>query len=217
MSTQKIPVPGLVYNGSLPIITSPGPSASLGTANEWAISTVQIALGAGGLLTFSNNIATLTFNAAHGIVKSVINGQNYFTMPSQNVASPYFQISGATGVTAVNGVTWTILDVPTTTTLTFFTTLTGAAVVTAANFNPVYALLPGDYDYLLGANAVIQYNPDGTGIPQNQFINPSVTGATFRSLAAVSTSGQFWFDGVGQKIVLCNNGSAGTSRFSQIT
>jgi hypothetical protein len=216
MSTQKISVAGLIYNGSLPIISSPGANATLSTANEWAISTVQIAMGGSGTLTFSGNVGTITFTSAHGIIKSVIQGQNYFTMPSQNVASPYFQISGATGVTALNGVTWTLIDVPTTTTATFFTTLTGAAVVTSANFNPVYALLPGDFDFLLAGNAVIQYNPDNTGIPQGPAINPSVTGATFRSLAAVSTSGELWFDGVGQKIVLCNNGTAGTSRFSQI-
>jgi hypothetical protein len=216
MSTQKIPLPGLVYNGSLPIILTPGASATLGTASEWAISTVPVASGA-GTLTAAANIATLTFAAAHGVVKSIINGQNYFTATGQNVATPYFQLSGVTGVTAFNAVTWTILDVPSTTTITFFTTLSATgAVFTAGSFAPLYTLLPGDYDFLLGANGVIQYNPDGTGIPQGPFINPSVTGATYRQLAAVSTAGQLWFDGVGQKFFLANGG-AGTSRFSQIS
>lgn len=217
MSTQKISIPGLVY-GKSPVLVSPGASATLGTTLEIAISAVPIAMGAAGAVAATAAfICTATFNAAHGIIASTIGGQLYITMPSQTVPSPFFQFTGVTGVTAWNGVTLQILSVPTTTTITFYATIsTTGAVFTAASLVPVYTLpFPGDYDFLLGPNAVIQYNPDNTGYPQTNAIATTVTGATFRQLAAVSTAGQLWFDGVGQKIVLCSGG-AGTSRFSLV-
>lgn len=203
MSAQKMPVAGLAY------------------ATEVSTTALPIAVGA-GTLTAVGNIWTLTFAAAHGYTQTIgqdgrITIQNVTTGHGPTLyGQTYFQLTGATVVTAFNAVTWTMLSIPTTTTMTFFSTLTGAPVVTAASLQPVFALNTGFYNVVTGANAVMQYNPDGNGLPQGPLINPSVTGATFRALIAVSSSDAAWFDGVGQSFILCS-GAAGTTRWSFIS
>jgi hypothetical protein len=203
---------------------------------EFATTAVPIAMGAGGLFALQSggagsNTALLTFNSAHGYTATLQpNGttliQNTTTnhVPMQAaglnlLTANYllFQISGATVNTAVNGITFPVLAVPSTTTMLIWCTLTGTnPTVTAANFNPVFALQYGQYNMSLGANCAVQYNPDNTGSP----IFPPSTAAlpvtpVFRQLQAVSTAAQVEFDGLSAQTIVIANGAAGTSRWSQ--
>jgi hypothetical protein len=188
---------------------------------EIAVTAVPIAMGAGGLMALQSqtNYALLTFNAAHGYTATAnANGSTTFanaaTGHGPSIAGlTYFQLTGATVNTVVNGVTFAIAAIPSTTTMLVWCTLTGTnPTVTAASFLPVWCLTNGNYNFVLGANCAIQYNPDNTGYPQVA-PNTTLTGAVFRALAAVSTSAQLVIDGAGQMIVIASGG-AGTSRWS---
>ena len=192
-------------------------------AAEVSTTAVPIAMGAGGLFALQSqtNFALLTFNSAHGYTATAnANGTTTFANSSTGHGPTaggltYFQISGATGNTAVNAVTFAIAAIPSTTTMLVWCTLTGSnPVVTSANFNPVFCLTNGTYNAVLGANCAIQYNPDNNGYPQVA-PNATITGATFRTLVAASATNQALFDGVGQTFVIAN-GSAGTSRWSAL-
>lgn len=188
---------------------------------EVSTTAAPIAMGAGGLFALQSqtNFALLTFNSAHGYAATV-NPNGTTTIANSSTGHgpsagglTYFQVSGATTNTTVNGVTFAIAAVPSTTTMLVWCTLTGTnPVVTSANFNPVFCLTNGNYNLALGANCAVQYNPDNTGYPQIA-PNTTLTGATFRTILAASASGQLVFDGVGQTFVIAN-GSAGTSRWS---
>lgn len=191
---------------------------------ETSTTAVQIAMGAGGLMALQNttNVARLTFNSAHGYAATTgTNGVTTFANSSTGHGPTaanltYFQLNGATGTTSVNGVTFAILGIPSTTTMDVWCTISGTnPTVTSANFWPVFCLTAGQYNITTGANGVVQYNPDNTGYPQVA-PNTTVTGATFRTLLAASTNGQIYFDGVGQTFIICNNGSAGTTRWSAL-
>jgi len=200
---------------------------------EFSTTAVPIALGAGGLLALQSqgagsNIATLTFNAAHGytqtnqsngtkLIQNVTTGHGPTLYGGSALQSPYtyFQLTGATGVTAVNGVTLPILAIPSTTTMLVYAPLSGTnPTVTGASFQPVFVPSYGEYNFTLGANCVMQYNPDNTGSP---VVPPaaSLPAPTWRSLFAASTAGQVDLDGAGQMIILASGG-AGTSRWSII-
>lgn len=204
---------------------------------ELSTTQVPIAVGA-GTFTVANNIATLTFAAAHGLT---------FT-PAAGVAPNYFfQMNGATaqtGVGTLNGPIFRILAIPSATTIQFYTTVT-AATVTAANVVPVFipTFVPtvgsiyaggpttgaapgsptqgalqasGQVNYALGPNCTIQYNPDNTSIIQDASSgNTLAVAPTFRTLAAVSSGGQVWMDGVGATAIFASGG-AGTSRWSVV-
>jgi hypothetical protein len=225
MSDLKIAVPGEVFQ------------------TELSTTQVPIALGAGGLFAVTNNVATITFNSAHGLT---------FT-PAAGVAPNFFiqfnGVTGQTGVGTLNGPIFLILAIPSTTTIQIYTTVT-AATMTAANAVPVFIptatptvgsvfaggpsnagvvtqgplQATGNINYLLGPNCTIQYNPDNTSQIQGPTtINAGsttpgqtlATAPTFRISGAVSTGGQQWMDGTGQ-IAIFASGSAGTSRFSVI-
>ncbi len=197
-------IPGLVYSA------------------EVSTTAVPIAMGAGGLFALQSqtNFALLTFNAAHGYAATTaVNGTVSISNSSTGHGPTaggltYFQVSGATTNTTVNGVTFAIYSIPSTTTMLVWCTLTGTnPVVTAANWLPVFIPTYGDYNLTLGANCAVQYNPDNTGYPQIA-PNATVTGATFRALAAASTSVQLMFDGTSGQTIIIANGSAGTSRWS---
>jgi len=202
---------------------------------EFSTTAVPIALGAGGLLALQSagagsNIATLTFNAAHGytatkqsngttLIQNATTGHGPTPYGGSTLQSPYtyFQLTGATGVTAVNGITFVILSIPSTTTMTIFLPLSGTnPTVTGASFLPVFVPSYGDYNLTLGANCVVQYNPDNTGaplVPISAQYAALPAAPTFRTLEAASTANQLEFDGVGQSFIIAS-GSAGTSRWS---
>jgi hypothetical protein len=206
---------------------------------EFATTAVPIALGAGGLLALQNtgsgtlagsNTALLTFNAAHGYTATLqANGTTIITnattghgpmnaggstLDSSNYT--LFQLSGATVNTAVNGFTMAILAIPSATTMLIACPVTGTnPTVTAANFIPVFLLQYGQFNVFLGANCVVQYNPDNTGSPYYNVASSVVPAPTFRTLQAASTAAQVEFEGYAGQTIVVASGGAGTSRWSQ--
>jgi hypothetical protein len=219
MSTIKSPVAGLQFQAEL------------------TTTQVPIALGAGGLFAVANNVATITFNAAHGLT---------LTPAAGTLANYFIQFNGVTaqtGVGTLNGPIFRILSIPTATTITIYTTVT-AATMTAANAVPVFVfpfigqnvsgfvngpimtatqVAPawvgaGWANLALGANCTVQYNPDNTSVIQDPTIPTSIgtlaATPTYRTLVAVSTGSQVWMSDV--SIALFASGGAGTSRLSVI-
>jgi hypothetical protein len=204
-------------------------------------STTQFVIPAGAGATFSaaNNIATITFNAVHGLT---------FT-PSANVLPNYFitfggSTSGLTGTGVLVGNVFRILSIPTTSSITIYTTITAATVTSLTGipvFMPVFqqALLSGaatntlasgttgsfatsgGYPYYgsvqctnlnLGANCVAQYNPDGTFVPLDASTgNTPATAPTFRTMLAAGSNGQLRF---GPQDIIAASGTTATSRLS---
>jgi hypothetical protein len=201
---------------------------------EFATTAVPIALGAGGLMSLQSggagsNTALITFNSAHGYTQTQNkNGTTLIQNATTNHGPAniggtqldsgftYFQLTGATVNTAVNGITIPILAIPSTTTMLVYLTLTGTnPTVTAASFLPVFALQYGEYNIVLGANCAVQYNPDNTGSP---ILPPNLAlpgTPVFRTLLAASGIGQVEFEGLALQTLVIANGSAGTSRWSQ--
>lgn len=202
---------------------------------EFATTAVPIAMGAGGLMALQNagagsNIALLTFNSAHGytatlqpngttLIANAATGHGPMSASGSSLDTAsytYFQLTGATVNTAVNGFTMAILAIPSTTTMLVACPVSGTnPTVTAASFVPVFVLQYGEYNLALGANCVVQYNPDNTGSPyQNVNIN-TVPAPVFRTLQAVSTTAQIEFEGYAGQTIVVASGGAGTSRWSQ--
>ena len=205
---------------------------------EFATTALPIALGASGTMALQNtgtatlagcNTSLLTFTAAHGYTQTT---QPNGTVLIQNTTTnhgpmnpagttfdtanyTYFQLTGATVNTAVNGFTMAIFAIPSTTTMVVACPVTGTnPTVTGASFLPIFVLPYGEYDFTLGANCAIQYNPDNTGSPYQNVAISTVPAPTFRTLAAVSTTGQIEFEGYAGQTIVNANGAAGTSRWS---
>jgi hypothetical protein len=204
-------------------------------------TTTQFVIPAGAGATFSaaNNIATITFNAAHGLTFS----------PAANVLPNYFiqfggSTSGLTGTGILVGNTFRILSIPSTTTITIYTTVTAATVTSMTGipvFYPIFqqALLSGaatgtlasgttgsfattgGFPYYgsvqacnlnFGANCVAVYNSDNNGIPLDATTGSTPTTApTFRTMLAASNNGQLRFGPYDQIIA---SGTTATSRLS---
>lgn len=199
------------------------------------ISTTQVPVASGaGTITFANNIATVTFAAAHGLTLTPAAGTapNYF--------GTFTGVTGITGTGTLNGPIFRILAIPSATTIQIYTTVT-AAVFTAGTFVPIF-LIPGIAqigssfvngptmtgvavapalvtagvaNVITGANCVVQYYP-----ANDSFINDPSSGntqnaqAATRTLVPVSSQGQVWFDG--PTTVIAASGGAGTTRWSVI-
>jgi len=220
MAELKIAVPGLVF-----------------LQPELSTSQVPVALGASGTFAVSNNIATLTFTAAHNLT---------FT-PAAGVMPNYFvQLSGAsamTGTGTLNGPIFRILAIPSATTIQIYTTV-ASATVTGASATPVFiplaqstansgfaggplagtpgAVTPGNLpassfiNYSLGPNCTLQYNPDGTSVICDQTTGPTPSVApVFRTFGVASSAGQIWMDACGAMGIFASGG-AGTSRVSVV-
>ena len=204
-------------------------------------TTTQFVIPAGAGATFSaaNNIATITFNAAHGLTFS----------PAANVLPNYFitfggTTSGITGTGILVGNVFRILSIPSTTAITIYTTITAATITSMTGtpvFMPVFqqALLSGaatntlasgstgsfattgGYPYYgsvqcvnmnLGANCVAQYNSDGTFLPLDASTGATpATAPTFRIMLGASSNGQLRF---GPQDIIAASGTTATSRFS---
>jgi hypothetical protein len=223
MSDLKIAVPGLDYY------------------SEYSTSQFVIPAGAGATFVASNNIATITTNAAHGLTFS----------PSPGVLPNYFiqlggSVSGTSGTGQLIGPVFRILSIPSTTTFTIYTTVT-AATVTSTTFIPIFipafftalisqgspspslwywnnattAVLSQSYpqfgtvqvaNLTLGANCVASYNPDNTNIVQDPSAGATIAVApTMRTMLAASSSGQLRF---GPQDYLAASGTTATSRIS---
>jgi hypothetical protein len=197
------------------------------------LSTTQVPISSGaGTCAFANNICTMTFAAVHGLTMA----------PSAGVMPNYFiQFSGATaqsGVGTINGPIFRILSIPSTTTLTFYTTVT-AATWTAGSAVPVFlppfssilgstfvgflnnlgtnvppALVQSSFiNAVLGPNCTIQYDPTNVQIVYDGSTgNTPSSVPTLRTLMAASGAGQIWMNP--PQMVLLASGSAGTSRIS---
>lgn len=202
---------------------------------EFSTTAVPIALGASGTLALQSggagsNTALITFTSAHGYTATQLsNGltliQNTTTNHGPMSAAgstldsanwTLFQLTGATVNTAVNGISIPILAIPSTTTMLVWLPISGTnPTVTAASFLPVFPLQYGDYNLALGANCVVQYNPDNTGSPVLPPSTSTPGTPTFRTILAASASGQLEFEGYAAQTFVIASGSAGTSRWSQ--
>jgi hypothetical protein len=195
---------------------------------EQTITQFVIPAGAGATFAVSNNVATITTNAAHGLTFSPSAGvpPNYFIQPATST-------SGLTGTGILVGNNFRILTIPSTTTFTIYTTVT-AATVTSTTFNPIFfpitltalissiALQPaGPFPYYgtiqlmnltTGANLAAQYNPDNTNIPLDATTGNTLgTAPTMRTLVPASSQGQIR---LGPQDFLIANGTTATSRYS---
>lgn len=207
-----------------------------GTTFQTELSTSQIPIAVGaGTFAVVNNLATITFAAAHGLTLTPAAGimPNYFIQ--------FNGVTAQTGVGNLNGPIFRILSIPSTTTIVIYTTVT-AATVTAANavpvFIPVLAPIVGSafaggplmtgvtapgllgasaaVNMALGPNCTVQYNPDNTSIIEDASTgNTLAVAPVFRTLVGVSLGAQVWMDAAGGMAVFASGG-AGTSRFSVI-
>ena len=172
MSDLKIAVGGLDY------------------VTEQSTTQFVIPAGAGATFSASNNIATITFNAAHGLTFSPSSG----TLPNYYIKFGG-STSGLTGTGVLVGNVFRILSIPSTTSITIYTTVTAATVTSLTGipvFYPVFqsallssqANLPSGntipyfgtaqcVNLTLGANCVAQYNPSNNNPPLD-----ATTGAT---------------------------------------
>lgn len=205
-------------------------------------STTQFVIpaGAGATFTASNNIGTVTFNAAHGLTFN----------PSSNVLPNYFikfggSTSGISGTGILVGNVFRILSIPSTTSITIYTTITAITTVTSLTGIPVFypvfqqALLSGAAagvlasgttgsfatygnfpfygtvqaaNLTLGANCVALYNPDNTAAPLDASTgNTPTTAPTMRTLLAASAGGQMRF---GPYDYIAASGTTATSYLS---
>ena len=206
---------------------------------EQTITQFVIPAGAGATFAAANNICTFTTNAAHGLTFSPAAGvpANYYVTFGGTAT-----VTGGTGVLVGN--IFRVLSIPSTTTFTFYSTIT-AATVTATTVIPVFiapfiqnpgstfqssvtqsgaavAGAQGPYgafvNCLLGANCNITYNPDNTAIILDGYTTPSTgtpaVAPVYRNLVPASSSGQVWM--YGPDTIIQANGTTATSRVSVI-
>ncbi len=215
MSDTKLFVPGLEFQ------------------TELQTTQVPIASGAGSFAA-ANNIATITFAAAHGLTMTPAAG----TLP--NFFVQFTGFTGMAGVGTLNGPIFRLLAIPSVTTIQIYTTVT-AATFTAGTCIPVFicpftqqissAFLNGPsmlgvqvapalvgsgiVNASLGANCTVQYNPDNTSVIQDPYSGPTLAASpTYRNLVAASSQAQQWM--MEAAIALFASGGAGTSRVSVV-
>lgn len=150
--------------------------------------------------TFKTSVTSITLSGSLATVSATGHG---LTVGS------YTTFSGVTGVTALNGTIWVVASVTDANTYTFATTLTGTPAGTIIQ-EPVVLPGPGQWYCTLGANCLVEYNPDNTGIPSTT----GGTSSTWRTHIAASANGMFVTDGSGIRIRF--SGTTATSNFSRI-
>ncbi len=184
MSLLKIPNLGSFFINTLPIA---GQAAS--TTPEVSVSRFALS---GATITLDGTNATVTL-ASH--LNTIVGQQVTF--------------SGATGVTAINGQTWTIGSIPSTGVYTFPCTLTGTVTGTIVQ-EPVFSIPAGIAFCVLGANARVEYNPDNT----YNTSNGSANAPNWRTLIAASGTGIAPSDGFATRLRCA--GTTATSVFSVV-
>jgi hypothetical protein len=210
---------------------------------EQTITQFAIPAGAGATFSAANSIATITFNAAHGLTLA----------PAANVPPNYFitfggSISGVVGTGTLIGNIFRILSIPSATAITIYTTITAANVTamtgipvfypwllppqqsafvggptqtiagTVTTFPPPY-LQAATVNYSLGANCAVRYNPDRTAQILDGASTPALGGTpavapVWRDLVSVNNPSQDWI--FAPSCAIWANGAAGTSFFSQL-
>jgi len=208
-------------------------------------STAQFVIPAGGGATFSaaNNIATITFNAAHGLTM----------VPSANVLPNYYisfggSTSGLSGTGILVGNIFRILTIPSTTAITIYTTITAATVTSLTGipvFFPSFAVgsaniqgqptqtistvvTPEPFPVLaavqayfkLGANCNLYIVNDTTNYPQGPLDqntgNTPATAQTTNKRTVIAASGQGFAMGAYPWMYLAADGTTATSYLSVI-
>lgn len=103
----------------------------------------------------------------------------------------YVTFSGATGVTAINNVTWGPVTVTATNTYTFPCTLTGTVTGSPVQ-EKLFFPQAGSWVCSLGANGQMEYNPASTLLVSGLSGNTSLgTDATWRVLIPATDDGTF--------------------------
>jgi hypothetical protein len=206
-------------------------------ATELTITQYVIPAGSGATFSASNNIGTVTFNAAHGLTMT----------PAAGVPPNYFisfggSTSGLSGTGILVGNIFRILSIPSTTAITIYTTIT-AATVTSLTGIPVFfppfiagPIVPGygptqtissvvtaepapllgyaSFIANLGANCAVEYNPAQTylgGLDSNTGNTPA-TAPVWRTLCAASSTQQC--EGAYPWLAIFANGTTATSYIS---
>jgi hypothetical protein len=213
---------------------------------EQTITQYVIAAGASATYSATNNIATITTNAAHGLTMT----------PSANVPPNYFvnfggSTSGASGTGILVGNTFRILSIPTTTTFTIYCTLT-ALTVTSLTTIPVFfpwliaqplsgftggptqtistvvtpqpppIVQAAEMMFTMGANCVIVYYPAMNNYLLDGYITPLLSGGTTPATAPTART-LFAASTAGQcwadppNVAIQASGTTATSYFSIIT
>lgn len=193
---------------------------------EWAIT--QYISGDGSTYAWSNNIATITMAAAHGLTFTPAAGvpANYFVLISGST-------SGLSGTGILVGNIFRILSIPTTTEITIYTTVSAATItsmtLTPVFFppfaaNPAYAASAGVpalgaalMNVAFGANCTMQYNPDQTFIALDavttyQLGATPATAPTWRTIVAASGAAQVY--GAYPTTAIMAGGTTATSHVS---
>ena len=213
---------------------------------EQTITQFVVPAGAGATYSASNNIATVTFNAAHGLTM----------VPAANVPPNYFikfggSTSAPTGTGVLVGNTFRILSIPSTTAITIYCTLS-ALTVTSLTGIPIFypwliaqplsgfasnvtqtistvvtpeppPLVQASFiQCVLGANCAINYYPAGTNQILDGYITPQLTGgftpATAPTSRAVTAVSTSWQGWVDPpNYEIAAQGSTATSFVSVIT
>jgi len=221
MSDLKIAVPGLDY------------------VTEQSTTQVPIAYSGNNFtVAFSNNICTVTTTSAHGLTFSPSAG----TLP--NFFVTFSGASGFSGTGTLNGPVFAILSIPSTTTFTFYTTVT-AATVTSASIVPVFipafqaSLLSGAAQWwwsnsttstispqfplygsvqcvnlTTGANCLARYNPDNTNVIQVPGPSTQYTLSTTPTFRTMLAASSAGQLRFGPQDILIASGSAGTTYLS---
>lgn len=144
------------------------------------------------------------------------------------VDGDYVTFSGATGVTAINNVTWGPVTVTSSSVYTFPCTLTGTVTGSPVQ-EKLYFPPAGDWFCTLAANGQLEYNPESTLLVSGLsagYISLG-TDTTWRILIAASGAGMFTSDcqpipGTGTPTAFIGsvrfreNGTTATSHFSRI-
>jgi hypothetical protein len=212
---------------------------------ETELAIAQFVIAAGGGATFSNansatlsagGICTFTTNAAHGLTMT----------PATGVPPNYFVTFGAsssaiTGTGVLINNIFRILTIPSTTTFTFWSTIS-SATVTSTTVIPVFfppfiagPIVPGygptqtissvvtnegapltglaHFNFDGGANCEVQYNPDNKAIGLDQSTgNTPGTAPTWRVLIAASGAGLV--EGAYPNVAVWATGTTATSYVS---
>ena len=213
-------------------------------ATELAISQFVIPAGAGATFSASNNIATITFNAAHGLTMT----------PAAGVPPNYFigfggSTSGLSGTGILVGNVFRILSIPSTTAITIFTSIT-AATVTSLTGIPVFfppfiasgTTIPSsptqtissvvtnepfpilgyaEFIALMGANAAVVYNPAQTFLGALDASTTPLSAGVYSTPATapvwktlVAASATMQVDGAYPWLAIFANGTTATSYIS---
>lgn len=220
----------------------------IGLQYQTELAIAQFVIAAGGGATFSNaqsatlsagGICTFTSNAAHGLTMT----------PAAGVPPNYFvsfggSSSGITGTGVLINNIFRILTIPSTTTFTFWSTIS-TATVTSTTVIPVFfppfiagPIVPGygptqtistvvtnepaaltgvaTVNCVTGANCVVQYNPDNKAVALDQSTTTSLgTPATAPTWRTLlAASSNGQFVGSYPGVAVWASGTTATSDFS---